>query len=200
MSNTKFQDAYYMLEVSRAELQNLIQIQLQENPALELDDAAVADILASQKQKKGLGSPVPDVRIEPRGRQFAALLTDHGRRLRVNPLYERMATQKIRIEGRVDYPFFIEKARTAKWFIRAVEQRQSTILRVTEGIFEFQRDLLLHGLSHIRPVTLREVSEQIRLPESVVTRAAANKWVETPHALFALDWFFSPPTAKHGRN
>jgi RNA polymerase sigma-54 factor len=106
-----------------------------------------------------------------------------------------MATQKVRLEGRVDYPFFIEKARSARWFIKAVEQRQAMLLRVTEGIFKFQRELLQNGLNHIRAITVSEVAEDIRLPESVVLRAAANKWVETPHAIFALDWFFAAPTA-----
>jgi RNA polymerase sigma-54 factor len=193
MSNPTFQDAYYILEISRAELQDLIQRQLQENPALELDEPGGVETSAPQKKEKNLAALVPDVRIQQSGRQFAVILTDQQRRLRVNPLYERMATQKIRIEGRIDYPFFIEKARSAKWFIKAVEQRQSTLVKVTEGIFKFQRELLHHGLNHIRPLTLREVSEEIRLPESVITRAAANKWVETPHAIFALDWFLAAP-------
>ena len=127
------------------------------------------------------------------GNQCVVILTDEERQLRVNPLYERMAARKIRIEGHVDYPFFIAKAREAKWFIRAVEQRQTTLLKVTDGIFGFQRELLEHGLNHIRPITLRQVAEDICLPETVVSRAAANKWVETPHAIFALDWFFTAP-------
>jgi RNA polymerase sigma-54 factor len=202
MSNPNFQDAYYMLEISRAELQSLIQTQVQENPALELDESAVGETFASEK-KQNVRSLVPDVRIQQNGNQFVVFLTDEARRLRINPLYERMAGQKIRIEGRVDYPFFLEKARAARWFIKAVEQRQSTILKVTESIFKFQRELLRHGLNHIRSMTIRDVAEDIRLPESVVARAAVNKWVETPHAIFALDWFFSGPKpstrSKQGR-
>jgi DNA-directed RNA polymerase specialized sigma54-like protein len=192
MTHHKFQDAYYMLEISRAELQSLIQSQLQENPALELDESLTAESSASGKKQR-VGSLVPDVRIEPNGNRFVVMLTDSARPLRINPLYERMAAQKIRIEGRVDYPFFIEKARAAKWFIKAIEQRQSTILKVTEGVFKFQRELLRRGLNHIRPMSLRDLAEHVSLPESVVVRAAANKWVETPHALFALDWFFAEP-------
>jgi DNA-directed RNA polymerase specialized sigma54-like protein len=190
MSEEKNHDAYHLLEISRAELEKLIQDQLQENPALELDDAAVQK--TSKGEKHHEHALVPDVRVEQKGRQFVVALTDESRRLRVNPLYERMATQKVRLEGRVDYPFFIEKARSARWFIKAVEQRQAMLLRVTEGIFKFQRELLQHGLNHIRAMTVSEVAEDIRLPESVVLRAAANKWVETPHAIFALDWFFAP--------
>jgi RNA polymerase sigma-54 factor len=199
MSNAKFEDTYYMLEISRAELQNVIRTQLQENPALESDEAAVAEISAREKREKKFRSLLPDVRVEPRGRQFAVVLIDAGQRLRINPLYQRIASQKISIEGRVDYPFLVEKARAAKWFIKAVEQRQSTIIKVTEGIFRFQSELLQRGLNHIKPLTLRDLSEEIRLPESIVTRAAANKWVETPHALFALDWFFSTPKANMAR-
>jgi RNA polymerase sigma-54 factor len=192
MTSAKLQDAYYMLEISRAELQNLIQAELQQNPALELDESLGAEAPDSNKRQEGRAL-VPDARVEQNGHQFVVVLTDEGRRLRVNPLYERMAGQKIRIEGRVDYPFFIEKARAAKWFIKAVEQRQNSILKVTESIFKFQRELLQRGLNHIRPMTVRDVAEDIRLHESTVRRTAANKWVETPHAMFALDWFFAEP-------
>jgi RNA polymerase sigma-54 factor len=188
-----------MLEISRAELQALIQAQLQENPALELDASPPSEASRAETKKQELRSLVPDVRVEQNGKEFVVVLTDETRRLRINPLYERMAGQKIRIEGRVDYPFFIEKARAAKWFIRVVEQRQSTVVKVTESIFKFQRELLQHGLNHIKPITVRDVAEDIRLPESVVTRAAANKWVETPHAMFALDWFFSEPKGLKSR-
>ena len=199
MTNPKFQDAYYLLEISRIELEDLIKNELQENPALELEDSAAAEKSPSEK-KQTARSLVPDVRIHQNGNQFVVVLSDEGLRLRINPLYDRMAAQKIRIEGRVDYPFFIEKARAAKWFIKAIEQRQSTILRVSEGIFRFQRELLQRGLNHIHPMSLRELADHIRLPESVIIRAAANKWVETPHALFALDWFFAQPnTAKSSR-
>jgi RNA polymerase sigma-54 factor len=202
MSNAKFQDAYYMLEISRAELQNLIQTELQQNPALEINESLVPKSPASEKTRQDLKSVVPDVRVEQNGQQFVVVLTDEGRRLRVNPLYERMAGQKVRIEGRVDYPFFLEKARAAKWFIKAVEQRQSTILKVTESIFKFQHELLQRGLNHIKPMTVREVAADIRLHENTVSRAAANKWVETRHAMFALDWFFleaKAPAKKPGR-
>jgi RNA polymerase sigma-54 factor len=192
MSSPKLHDAYSILEISRAELQKLIQSQLEENPALEPAETLVAEPARTAK-KHGVESLVPDVRVEQNANQVVAVLIDEGVRLRVNPLYERMATQKIRLEGGVDYPFFIEKTRAAKWFIKAVEQRQSTLLRVTEGIFECQRELLQRGLNYIRPMTLRAVAEEIRLPESIVLRAAANKWVETPHAIFALDWFFTEP-------
>ena len=192
MTNPKFQDAYYLLEISRIELENLIKSELQENPALELEESPAAEKSLSEK-KQTARSLVPDVRIHQNGNQFVVVLSDEGLRLRINPLYDRMAAQKIRIEGRVDYPFFIEKARAAKWLIKAIEQRQSTILRVSEGIFRFQRELLQRGLNHIHPMSLRELADHIRLPESVITRAAANKWVETPHALFALEWFFAQP-------
>jgi RNA polymerase sigma-54 factor len=194
MPDEKIHDVYHVLEISRAELEKLIQAQLQDNPALELDDS-----VQTSETKPGRGALIPDIRIEQKGRQFVITLTDEARRLRVNPLYERMATQKIRLEGRVDYPFFVEKARSAKWFIKAVEQRQNTLLRVTEGVFKLQRELLQRGLNFIRPMAVSDVAEEIRLPESVILRAAANKWVETPHAVFALDWFFIPPAVKPSR-
>ncbi len=152
-----------MLEISRAELQALIGAELQKNPALELEQSLTSDSSGAQKTKQTDRPLVPDVCVKQIGNQCVVILTDEERQLRVNPLYERMAARKIRIEGHVDYPFFIAKAREAKWFIRAVEQRQTTLLKVTDGIFGFQRELLEHGLNHIRPITLRQVAEDICL-------------------------------------
>ena len=190
---TSLQDSYDLLKLSRIELENVIRTQLLENPALELDDSGPSESSDSKKKQDTGGSLVPDVRIERNGQLYVVRLNDEGRRLRVSSLYERMAGQKIKVDGHVDYPYFIEKARAAKWFIKAVELRQSTMLKVTESIFRFQRELLQRGLNHIRPLTLRDIAADIRLPESTITSAAANKWVETPHAIFALDWFFSAP-------
>jgi RNA polymerase sigma-54 factor len=189
MTSHKLQEAFDVLQLSRMELQKLITAELQRNPALELDESPVADGPdAGNKQNPAL---VPDLRVERNGHLYTVVLTDAGRRLRVSPLYERVAGNKVRIDNYDDYPFFIEKVRAARWFISAVEQRQSTILKVTQSICKFQRDLLHRGLNYIQPMRLRDVAEDIRMHESTVNRAAANKWVETPYALFALDWFFS---------
>ena len=200
MTSINIEEPFEMLELSRIELQKLIRTQLLENPALEVDDSAATDATHPKRQADVKGI-VPDVRIERSGHVHVVVFNELGRRLRVSPLYERLAGQKVKIEGHVDYPFFIEKARAARWFIKAVEQRQSIIVKVTESVFKFQRELLQRGLNHIRPMMLRDVAEDIRLPESIVSRAAANKWVETAHAIFALDWFFSAPKAdeKPGR-
>jgi RNA polymerase sigma-54 factor len=193
MTSLELRETFDILKLSRIELENLIRTQLRENPALELDDSRPAEASDSKQKQDAAGLLVPDVRVERSGHLFVVRLIDEGRRLRVSSLYERMAGQKIKVDGHVDYPYFIEKARAAKWFIKAVELRQNTMLKVTESIFRFQRELLQRGLNHIRPMTLREVAEDIRVPETTITRAAANKWVETPHAIFALDWFFSEP-------
>jgi RNA polymerase sigma-54 factor len=193
MTSLKLEEPFDMLHLSRIELQKLIRTQLLDNPALELDDPSADNARGAGPKRADSRSLVPDVRIERNGHAHVVVFNHEDRRLRVSPLYERLAGQKVKIEGHVDYPFFIEKARSARWFIKAVEQRENIIVKVTESVFKFQRDLLQRGLSHIRPMRLRDVAEDIRLPESIVSRAAANKWVETPQAIFALDWFFSEP-------
>jgi RNA polymerase sigma-54 factor len=190
MTSHRLQEAFDVLRLSRIDLHKLITAELQENPALELEESPVAESPTAER-KQNPSSLVPDVRVERSGHVYTVVLTDAGRRLRVSPLYERVAGNKVRIDNYDDYPFFIEKVRAAKWFISAVEQRQSTILKVTQSICKFQRALLHRGLNYIQPMRLRDVAEDIRLHESTVNSAAANKWLETPHAIFALDWFFS---------
>jgi len=61
---------------------------------------------------------------------------------------------------------------------------------VTESIFKFQREFLEQGVSQLRPMVLKDVAEDIGMHESTVSRATANKYVNTPHGLIELKYFF----------
>ena len=62
---------------------------------------------------------------------------------------------------------------------------------MTKSICRFQRDFLDHGITHLKPLVLREVAEDIKMHESTVSRATTNKWVSTPQGLFEMKFFFS---------
>ena len=77
------------------------------------------------------------------------------------------------------------------WLIRSIHQRQSTIRKVTESIVRFQRDFFDHGVSHLRPLVLRDVAEDVGMHESTISRVTTNKYVHTPRGIFELKYFFN---------
>lgn len=83
------------------------------------------------------------------------------------------------------------KLRGALWLIRSIHQRQRTIYKVTESIVKNQRDFLEHGISHLRPMVLKDIAADIGMHESTISRVTSNKYVHTPQGIFELKFFFS---------
>jgi RNA polymerase sigma-54 factor len=71
-----------------------------------------------------------------------------------------------------------------------VEQRQRTLRKVAQSLVNFQRDFLDKGLTHLRPLALRDVGDDISMHESTISRVTTNKYVQTPQGLFELKFFF----------
>jgi len=159
--------------------------------------AAAAHVIASLEPKPSRGfeqeevrTVLPDVFVEKIAGEYVILLNDDGvPRLRVSSLYRRMAGQDGAEEEQARQ-YLQEKVRAATWLIKSIQQRQQTLYRVTQSIFKFQQDFLDHGVSHLRPMVLRDVAEDIHMHESTVSRATANKYVNTPQGLFELKFFF----------
>jgi len=140
---------------------------------------------------------VPDVSVERNSHDYVVYLNDEDvPRLRLNALYQRLAGQEGEA-GEQTRQYLKEKLRAAKWFIEAIDHRKKTLYRVAESIFKFQREFLDRGVRHLRPIVLRDVAEDIHVHESTVSRATANKWVDTPHGIFELKWFFQSSISTH---
>jgi RNA polymerase sigma-54 factor len=139
---------------------------------------------------------VPDVFVEKSGDEIVVHLNDGDvPRLHISSRYQRMAEPDSEVEEPLRQ-YLKEKIRAAKWFIDSIEQRHKTMRRVTQSIFKFQREFLEHGVSHLKPLVLREVAADIGMHESTVSRATSNKWVSTPHGIFELKWFFQSSVSK----
>ncbi|HXG50325.1 MAG TPA: RNA polymerase factor sigma-54 [candidate division Zixibacteria bacterium] len=159
--------------------------------------AAAAHVIASLEPKPSRGfeqeevrTVLPDVFVEKIGGEYVIYLNDDGvPRLRVSSLYRRMAGQE-GVEEEQARQYLQEKVRAATWLIKSIQQRQQTLYRVTQSIFKFQQEFLEHGVSHLKPMVLRDVAEDIHMHESTVSRATANKYVHTPQGLFELKFFF----------
>ncbi len=133
---------------------------------------------------------VPDVSVEKIDGEYKVFLNEEGiPRLRVSSLYSRLSGQEGEDQEKAR-EYLQEKVRAAVWLIKSIHQRQTTLHRVTESIFKVQRDFLEHGVSHLKPMILRDVAEDIKMHESTVSRATSNKYVYTPQGIFELKYFF----------
>ncbi|MFP4381044.1 MAG: RNA polymerase factor sigma-54 [Candidatus Sumerlaeia bacterium] len=87
--------------------------------------------------------------------------------------------------------YALDKYRAAVMFIKNVEKRRNTVLRVTEAIMDYQHEFLEKGVEALRPLALSEIAERVGMHESTISRVTSNKYVDTPQGLFELKFFFS---------
>ncbi|MDW8247119.1 MAG: RNA polymerase factor sigma-54 [Sandaracinaceae bacterium] len=129
----------------------------------------------------------PDVYVIKVGDDYIVTANDDGLpRLAISSYY------RTAIEHSQSAKEFVQnKLRAAERFIRAIDQRRRTIIRVTECIVEKQRAFFDHGIEHLKPMTLRDVADAIGVHESTVSRVTSNKYVATPRGLFELKFFFN---------
>ena len=78
----------------------------------------------------------------------------------------------------------------AKWFIKSIEQRQDTILRVSKSIVKHQKKFFEEGEIAMKPLILREIAEELELHESTISRVTTQKYISTPSGVFELKYFF----------
>ncbi|CBE68250.1 RNA polymerase sigma-54 factor [Candidatus Methylomirabilis oxygeniifera] len=132
----------------------------------------------------------PDVYIlKIDGRLLVALNEDGLPRLRVSRYYRQILSKQA-LASREAKGYVEEKMRSALWFIRSIEQRKRTLIKVAESLVKYQREFFEYGLSHLKPLTLREVADDISMHESTISRVTTNKYVQTPQGLFGLKYFF----------
>lgn len=79
----------------------------------------------------------------------------------------------------------------ASFLIKAMHQRASSVLRVSEEIVRLQHDFFEHGIEYLKPMSLKDIAYNLEMHESTVSRITANKYMQTPRGLFELKFFFS---------
>ena len=132
---------------------------------------------------------VPDVIVKKvRSQWLTALNPDAMPKLRINRLYADIL-QKQRSNGG-GASGLSSQLQEAKWFIKNVQQRFDTILRVSQAIVTRQRQFFDYGEVAMRPLTLREIAEELGLHESTISRVTTQKFMATPRGIFELKYFF----------
>jgi RNA polymerase sigma-54 factor len=134
---------------------------------------------------------IPDIlmRASRDGGWTIELNPDTLPRILVNRRYYAEISRSCREPKEKEY--LAEKMNAANWLIRSLDQRANTILKVAGEIVNQQREFFLHGVSHLRPLVLRNIAEIIGMHESTVSRVTSNKYMSTPRGMFELKYFFS---------
>lgn len=137
----------------------------------------------------------PDaVAVKQRG-VWRVRMTRGGNALRLNTHYQGLIGRC----SRDDDAYLRGQLQEARWLIKALENRGETLQRVAEAIVRTQSAFLDHGLEAMRPLTLRDVAEQLDLHESTISRATTRKYLRTPRGTFEFKFFFSAGLATdHG--
>lgn len=133
----------------------------------------------------------PDVRVEKDayGEWVIHLNGDYVPRLRISSLYKEMLAKGV-LRGK-DREYIRDQIRNGKFLINSIEQRQQTIERITRAILTFQLDFFETGVSQLHPLTMSQVAETVGVHETTVSRAIANKYIDTPHGVFDFKFFFT---------
>jgi RNA polymerase sigma-54 factor len=134
---------------------------------------------------------IPDVLVTNTGRGGQArfrvqLNPDVMPRLRVHDVYAG-ALKSHRGEG---HQALQQRLQEARWFIKNIQQRFDTILRVSNAIVERQKNFFVHGELAMRPLVLREIADELGLHESTISRVTTAKYMSTPFGTFELKYFF----------
>ncbi len=132
---------------------------------------------------------IPDVSVEKKnGRWVVELNSDTAPKLSINQQYAAMTkTMKSSTDGQ----FIRANLQEAKWFIKSLESRNDTLLKVSNCIVQRQQGFLEHGEEAMRPMVLNDIAEAVDMHESTISRVTTQKYMHTPRGIFELKYFFS---------
>ncbi len=132
---------------------------------------------------------IPDVFVSKRDGQWRVSLNpDIAPKLRVNPFYSGMIK---RADNSRDNTSMKDHLQEAKWFIKSLQGRNETLLRVAKCIVEKQTAFLEHGAVAMKPMVLRDIAEELELHESTISRVTTQKYMHTPNGIVEFKYFFS---------
>lgn len=133
---------------------------------------------------------IPDILVEKVGSEYVILVNDITiPRLSINSYYREIL--KGNQQDREGQKYLESKMNSAVWLVKSIEQRRLTLYKVARCIVDFQTEFLDKGIKSLRPLTMKQVAEQLGIHESTVSRATAGKYMQTPRGIFELKFFFS---------
>lgn len=137
----------------------------------------------------------PDVMVyKKNGRWTVELNPKSAPRIRVNAEYASMVK---RADSSSDNTYLKNHLQEARWFIKSLQQRNDTLLKVSTKIVEFQRGFFEYGDQAMKPLVLHDIAEAVDLHESTISRVTTQKYMHTPAGVFELKYFFSSHVSTH---
>ena len=180
LENKNFQGLVRVLKRSVEEVKFAVDLILQLNPRP-----------GSAFNEESVQYISPDIYVLKVDDEFVILLNEDGMpKLRVSSYYKEALGRDAVIS--TDAKDFIHnKLRSAAWLIKSIHQRQRTLYKVGQSIVKLQRDFFDKGVAFLKPMVLRDVAEDVGMHESTISRVTANKYMDTPHGIFELKYFFN---------
>lgn len=166
------------MKLSREELQQVVALiqTMNPRPGAHLQDTRVEYI-------------VPDVHVRKKsGTWQVELNAEVIPHLRVNPYYASMVRRADNSQDNTSLRTHLQEAR---WFIKSLQSRSQTLLRVATAIVERQRAFLEHGDVAMKPLVLHDIAEVLGMHESTISRVTTRKYLHTPRGIYELKYFFS---------
>ncbi|MGC4061790.1 MAG: RNA polymerase factor sigma-54 [Aquabacterium sp.] len=137
---------------------------------------------------------VPDVIVQKSGRNWKVVLNpDVMPKLRINDLYAQALRSTRSPRGTAateSHTALSSRLQEARWFVKNIQQRFDTILRVSQAIVDRQKNFFTHGEIAMKPLVLREIADELGLHESTISRVTTAKYMNTPFGTFELKYFF----------
>ncbi len=166
------------LRIRENELRDAIQLIQTMNPrpgddiGLDTTEYVVPDIFVSKKADRWVVELNPDI----------------APKLRINSDYASMVK---RADTSGDNTFLKNNLQEARWFLKSLQSRNETLLKVGSAIVEKQQGFLDFGEEAMKPLVLHDIAETVEMHESTISRVTTNKYMHTPQGIFELKYFFS---------
>jgi len=109
-------------------------------------------------------------------------------KLRINEQYASMVR---RADSSADNNFIKDHLQEARWFLKSLQSRNETLLKVASKIVEYQQDFLEQGDEAMKPLVLHDIAEAVGMHESTISRVTTQKYMHTPRGIYELKYFFS---------
>ncbi|SHK11356.1 RNA polymerase, sigma 54 subunit, RpoN/SigL [Geosporobacter subterraneus DSM 17957] len=132
----------------------------------------------------------PDVSVEKIDGEYVVIVNDStAPRLSISAYYKRLLMHEDKDSN--TSRFLTDKLNSAMWLIKSIEQRRQTIYKVVKAIVEYQLEFFENGKRSLKPLTLKQIAEEVGVHESTVSRAVNGKYMQTPRGTFEIKFFFT---------
>lgn len=132
---------------------------------------------------------VPDVyAMKLNGKWQLSLNPDNAPRLQIAEHYAALIN---RADSSAENTYLRTNLQEARWFLKSLQSRNETLLKVTAAIIDRQRDFLEYGEEAMKPLVLADIAEIVEMHESTISRVTTRKYLHTPRGIFELKYFFS---------